>query len=413
MRRCIKNILEGIHMQLLLAMVLPVIYMLGMEREESLIYGLYFASYLLLVSIAVVKKAAKSCKTLIQYLLCWVGSMLLMGGISWGIGQFLWEKQVLTGYVLYIVLGTFVVGGEAYSVRMNGIRRQRAKEDMDRSFKQREGGFGKPQLPFCFWFMGIYVVALNFDCPQICNIALVSTLGYLLVAIAYQYIDRMENYLSMNDTLCNVRNIPYKRIFGIGKYFLFSYLLVILLSLIPALLTINSREYQDMRKWILEREVDYEDLLQEKEEKSYEGDPMEDVAESHGAPKEMPLWLRVLFQSGIALILVALLVVVLRWIKEEFATFAQGIDEGGDFVESLATKDEVSAISHRKSAHPKTNEERIRREYRRFIKKHRKERPAPYETPREIEVLAGVAETLQGQEMHEQYERVRYGRKES
>ena len=412
MRKKIKYMLESIHMLLLLAMILPVVHMLGMEREENWLYRLYFASYLLVFSIVGIKKAARSCKTLLQYLLCWFGSMLAMGAISWGVGQFILEEQVIAGYVLYTVVGTFAVGLEAYCARMNEIRQKRAKEEMDISFKQREEVLEKPKLPFCFWFVGIYVIALNFACPQVCNISLISTMAYLLVAISYVYITRMETYLSNNDNMCNVRNIPYRRIFGIGKYFLLSYLLVILLAIIPAWLTMDGREYKDIRSWILEREVDYEELLQEKEEESYTGDPMDDVVASYGETKEMPIWLKIVFQSGITLIFVTLLVVLIRWIKEEQATFAQGIDESGDFVESLVLTEEESRIIHRKSVLVTTDEERIRREYRRFIKKHRKELPAAYETPTEMEILAGVTETVKGQELHGKYEHARYGRNE-
>ena len=44
-----------------------------------------------------------------------------------------------------------------------------------------------------------------------------------------------------------------------------------------------------------------------------------------------------------------------------------------------------------------------------IIRKHRKELPAIYETPTEIELVAGVADTEEGKAMHEKYEQVRYG----
>lgn len=54
--------------------------------------------------------------------------------------------------------------------------------------------------------------------------------------------------------------------------------------------------------------------------------------------------------------------------------------------------------------------QRIRRKYRKIIRKHRKDRPAPYESPIEIEVLAGLGEDEQMQKLHVQYEIVRYGK---
>lgn len=54
--------------------------------------------------------------------------------------------------------------------------------------------------------------------------------------------------------------------------------------------------------------------------------------------------------------------------------------------------------------------QRIRRKYRKTIRKHRKDRPAPYESPAEIEALAGLEQDEQMQKLHVQYETVRYGK---
>ena len=54
--------------------------------------------------------------------------------------------------------------------------------------------------------------------------------------------------------------------------------------------------------------------------------------------------------------------------------------------------------------------ERIRKKYRRTIRRHRKDRPAVYESPVEIEENAGIAGTEEGVALHMQYELARYGR---
>lgn len=54
--------------------------------------------------------------------------------------------------------------------------------------------------------------------------------------------------------------------------------------------------------------------------------------------------------------------------------------------------------------------ERIRRRYRKMIRKHRKDRPAPYESPAEIEACAGLSDDEEMQRLHVEYEAVRYGK---
>ena len=80
-------------------------------------------------------------------------------------------------------------------------------------------------------------------------------------------------------------------------------------------------------------------------------------------------------------------------------------------MEELVQEAENIVVQRRGRA-PKTADEQIRREYRRFIRKNRTDCPASYEPPREIEVLAGVADTPEGKTLHDKYEEIRYGKKE-
>ena len=57
-----------------------------------------------------------------------------------------------------------------------------------------------------------------------------------------------------------------------------------------------------------------------------------------------------------------------------------------------------------------SEKERIRKEYRKTIRMHRKDRPAIYESPAEIEDKAGIAGTKETLALHTRYELARYGR---
>ena len=85
MRKQIKNVCECLHILLIFSIILPAIYMLGMERECDIIFRLYGLGYFLLPFILMIKRAAKSCQKLVCY---FAGCILILCGavlFSWGI----------------------------------------------------------------------------------------------------------------------------------------------------------------------------------------------------------------------------------------------------------------------------------------------------------------------------------------
>lgn len=410
MRKYVKRILEWLHILLLLMIIVPFVYMFRVNREPEMIYRLYFAGGLLLFPIVAISMAEIKCRKLSRFLLVVIGVFAGVKICAAGIGSLLFGKDALFVYEICMQLGTIIVAVETYALRMFKIRRRQAKEEQDCTWVKEGFLWNKPHVYFSVWFVAVYAIALNFSCPRMCNLALVSTVVYLLTAIPYQYINEMEKYLKLNDNVCNVRNIPYQRIFGIGRIFVIGYLFLILLALIPSILTARYRHYQDIRMWEPRRaniqvEADREempvhtpDLLQ-----------ME-MGEAEPAEEMSPIWDIILKVIGILLIVYVVLAII-RWIQREFARFAGPAGEDEDKIEMLKSQDEEERWMPVRIDLRKTEEERIRRIYRKFIRKHRKERPEVYETPTEIETAAGVADTEMGKALHEQYETVRYGRK--
>ena len=410
MRKELKYIFECLHILLIFSIILPVLYMLGMQRVEGVLVRLYFLGYLMILPMIFLKWAVRKSRNVLLYLVACVVAIVSACVIALGVGRLLLPGEVRVGYLIYMVVGVLFISIEEYSVRMNRIRQKKAREQMDSSFRQKEYALDKPHFYVCTAYVMIYLVALHFNCPEVCDLSIMSFFLYLMIAVSYQFIESTEKYLSINDEVCHVRNIPYKRIFGIGKYFLLCFLLVILLAVIPTVLTIPYRRYKDIREWIQEREVDYEELLKQEAAHSGGKDPMADVVLSYSEPKEMPIPVKMIFYAIGLSFLIAILYAVIRWIKEEIRDFKSGVDEDGDIVEALVPEAENIVVQRRGRA-PKTEEEQIRREYRRFIRKNRKDCPSSYETPREIEVLAGVADTPEGKMLHNKYEEARYGKK--
>ena len=99
-------------------------------------------------------------------------------------------------------------------------------------------------------------------------------------------------------------------------------------------------------------------------------------------------------------------------LRKMLRRFEQSSVEEEDIVESLDYMDEGEKIGFLRRTWARTEEDKIRRSYRKFIRKNRKDRPAKFETPTEIETAAGVVDTTEGKELHKLYEFARYGFRE-
>lgn len=408
MRKYLKMGLEWIHLLLILSIIVPVIYMISLQREAEQLYRIYAAGYVLLVPIIVLKETAKKCKWFIQYLIVTVCVYLIVKAGAQKLGEILLDETVVSVYTVCINILTILVALQTYALRIYKVLKKKSKEMHDTSWEGTDFILDKPKTNISIWFVGVYFLALNFACPQVCNLALYSTIAYLIIAVAYEYIDKMEDYLKINESLCRVRNIPYKRIFGIGKFFLIGYLCLLLLVSIPAVLTANYRGYHDIRKTEPRKPVAMEQVshLPQINEDIVKLIQSEVPEESSG---EMPVIVNYMFYGFGLVAVVFVLVALIKWVQHELAIFAHASYEDDDIVESLEDSDEIEKVFRSKPVWKKTEEDKIRRLYRKFIRKHRTEHPAAHETPTEIEMAAGVAETQEGKVMHEQYEMARYG----
>ena len=102
-----------------------------------------------------------------------------------------------------------------------------------------------------------------------------------------------------------------------------------------------------------------------------------------------------------------------KMFRQVFLEFRDSFDENGDKVEELDDESlqKEERLGLRRGVKADSEAERIRRIYRRTIRKHRKEIPAPYESPSELEKNAGLFEDEDMKRLHVKYENVRYGQK--
>lgn len=107
-----------------------------------------------------------------------------------------------------------------------------------------------------------------------------------------------------------------------------------------------------------------------------------------------------------------MLYAVVMAVRQVFADFRRETDDNGDKVEELEDepvyKEEILSLVRKHTDNSEAA--RIRRQYKRTIRKHRKELPAPSETPTELEKNAGLSDDEEMTALHGRYEEVRYNR---
>lgn len=411
-RKHIKRSLEWLHLVLILSMLAPVIYMVEREMDPGQIYRIYFAGYLLTVPVIGLMKAEKECKNFIQYFAISLCMSFIVKICAAKLSQLVLNERAALVYTVCMIVCTVLIALGAFATRMYKVRRKEARENQDMTWLEDGFILDIPSKSFSVIFVLIYTAGLFRTCPQICNLALYSTLTYLLVTIAYEYIVSMEEYLKLNESMNQVKNIPYRRIYGIGKVFIAGYLFLLFLTVIPAFLTAGYRTYKDIQVTEFQIEIELEDIYIQPTMDSALDPMMEEMGVEPVIPQEVLFVLDVLIYAISVITCVLILLAAILIIRNELKRFAITTDEEEDVVESLEPEKEDEQIFMGRRTRRQTEEDKIRKLYRKFIRKHRKEVPAIYETPTEIEIAAGVADTVEGKVLHEKYEQARYRKRQ-
>ena len=405
MRGKIKTWLECVHLLLLFSIAVPASALYRPDFDMRVLYPLHMHAFLLIVPIVLLKLAGDKCRSWFVYILVGLGTYLGVQWIANQIARNFLEENVRFHYLSAVFVISLILVVDGFRVRILKAQKDNARQFQDRTWADSYLTLDKPKTGFAAWFLVVYGMAKFTVSPQVCNLAVINLILYLVVNAVYIFIEKSENYLKMNEKLCNVRNIPHKRIFGIGRMFLLIYIAMLLLALIPAVLTMGSRTYYDVREWKVGVAIEtVEPQIDTMMEEIGQYMPMEEIV-----PTKLTKFLNALFVIFGSMVLLAGVFFLIKELLAELKMFEEGMHQEDDKIESLQEEEEAERMPVlRKEA--MQEELKIRRLYRRFIRRHRKERPAVYETPREIELAAGVADTPEGQKLHEEYELARYGR---
>lgn len=398
------KILTYLHATLIAMLVLPLLYALAQLQDADGEGMLYLKCLLIFIPIMVTEIAVRRLKSLGIYLF----SCLAVTVAIWGVIRlFFGGSGVL--YPFVIIAESLFIAFIRFRERLRLARQQR--ED-DLYAAPAISLINQPSLGFLWYFAVLYMIGIIFYSKTLCDIAFCNGAIYFFVALAYTYITETNRYLGLNK---RTKNIPRKRLYTTGTAMMGLFAVLVLIAMLPSFFLAGQRRYTDIRTWSDNiRFVEYQPMFPPQTGgDGYAGDDwISMINEGEPPPEPSKLWTYlgwIAAAAGIALMTYW----GMKMLRQVFLEFRDSFDENGDKVEELAGEplQKEEHLNLRRSRKPESEAERIRRIYRHTIRKNRKEIPAPYESPSELEKNAGLLEDEEMKLLHVQYERVRYGQK--
>ena len=411
-KRGLKAI-EYLHATLLLAMVVPLFYAVAEWSDPAGTGVLYLKCLLAAVPVIVTERAAKQVKSVALYFVISILLLAGMGGMTGLIAFLTGERGISKGYEI-CYCAVMLVETLFMIVTRFADRVKAAKWKREEPLAARRVSFlENPTLSFLWYFVIFYLLGFFLNAELLCDIAFYSAIGYIFLALLYEYFGATRIYLEMNR---RTKGIPKRRLYGVSFSMLLTFAVLLLVGMMPAIFLAGQRQYTDIREWSSNVKLvpyDYEREPGFQQQASGGMEWMELLNDGEPAPEPSKIATVILWVIGIVCILAFLYGVILT-IRQVLRDFRSSRDENGDLIEEiqddqmLQQKDDILNRKGRRGT--ESEAERIRRKYRRTIRKHRKERPAPYESPAEIEEYAGLKNDEQMLQLHREYERVRYGK---
>lgn len=440
--KTIAHILEILHPVLLTAIVGPMVYAVCEQRVDAWILPLYLAAFSLLPLSSAVRISVRKVRSIQAYILISftmfaatiaIGKILpvfLFASSSAGSVSAAASAQNMAAsdaslkkipsmiVLLEMILGGSWIAEGALRLRVRENRRRRARMENDHTWQEKNILSQKPGFLCLSLFIAAYLMGLLNACPPLCNIAIGSGAAYLIGTLVYRSMEVLLQYLQETENLVNV---PQNKIRRIRGRILAALIITLCIVSVPTVFTADGRRYRDLRKMelvgvkIKTAGVKQKDsCIREEIIKIPFG--LGISRERHDPPGwllELERFLAVMLFSGATS---ALVFSVWRSLTGVVKDFREMPEENGDIATRL--EDITDKIGDADSAgsrlrrflrgQPLTEQEKIRREYRRTIRRYRKEEPQPCETPAEIENGTDFPEGFDVAALHERYEKARY-----
>lgn len=410
--RCLKGI-EYLHAALFFAMFVPLIYA-GTEWTDPAGTGaLYLKCLLIVVPVIVTERAAKRIKSVVLYLavciLLLLGTGAVTGLIAWMSGPAGRFENYEICYCIGMFAETFFIAVKRFADRVIA-----AKWEREEPLAARKTSFlDVPSLSLVWYFVVFYMIGLCLSAKLLCDIAFCSAVIYVFAALFYEFFSATMAYLEMNK---RTKGIPRRRLYRVSFSMFLVFAAFLFVATLPAAAMSGQRQYTNIREWFDGVElVPYEYESDAGFQQPAQGGMnwIELLDDGEPAPEPSKIVNAIFWGIG-AVCVGAFLYGVFLMLRQVLRDFRSSRDENGDIVEEIEDdrimKQKETLLKKKGRYGAESEAERIRRRYRRTIRKHRKERPAPYESPSEIEAYAGLKNDEQMHQLHREYEEVRYGK---
>ncbi len=389
------------HATLIFALLIPSLYAIAGLSDPAGDGVLYIKCFLISVPVIVTERAAKRVKHLAVYI---VVCAALLAAV-WGMFALFNDSGA------YAVCYCIGMSAETFYIvikRLKGrLKESPRRKERDPLAAKEEEFLDTPSLSFLWYFVAVYVLGLFLKAKALCDMAFYSAVVYLFLALFAAYFRAARSYLEINK---RIKGIPTRRLYGIGFFMLLVFSLLLLAGILPSVFLANHRQYIDISR----REFvpyEYRSQIEFEGMSSVDMSMMEMMYDDEPVP-EPSKFANVLFGVMAGICILAFAYGIIMAIRQIFKDFRNSYDENGDIIEEIQVKErsdreEMLVKGHRRAG---SAAEKIKRRYRKMIRKHRKDRPAPYESPTEIEEGAGLKDDEQMQQLHKVYEEVRYGK---
>lgn len=404
MRERIKQILEWLHATLLFPILIPAAYTLGDIKGAEYGYFLYFKCFIIAIPVVVTGVASQKCKSLFAYMGYAILSVAACMSLAWT----LQPSEYGFVYVFLLGLECLFLAGKRFMDRLRTAK-DRQEQDNDPFWQPRFSVLNKPSFGTLGYFVVWYLLGVCFMSKVVCDEAFFTALVYVFIVILHVFLVETEDYLKLNR---RVSGLPARRIYGIAGGMLGLFMVLLFLVAIPSILTIPLRQYTDIRTWYdgqitVMPETEIGAYLEEKPASGDMSMMLEGMAEE---PGKLPVWIEALFYGIFAVVIGAVIMMMMKEIRKIFSDFRETYDENGDKIEVLEEEEAVTRMKRGNDEAEDSEARNIRKKYRKMIRKHRKDKPAVYESPMEIEEHAGLLENEEMRKLHVEYEAVRYGK---
>lgn len=336
--------------------------------------GVYLRGLLVVIPVALLDLAAQRIPTLWQFLLAGLG----ICGLGW----------LLTGTPLAMIpLFLF-----AFFRARNRLSETPVDSLMD-----------APRLPLVLVFVPAFLYSAFTQGDFLQRLCWVTALVYLLLWAAFQGLRRIEDYLVLNQGMAG---LPARRILRICGAALLGMVL-----LAGALIPIGVLGTGFVPLSLPDRQgvqAPQPDPVEETTIHDSGAIPLQELlGTGEGSTFQIP---PIVGQIVFALLCVGLLLGLFWVILHLVRQFRSSFRDQGDLVQFLAPAEKGEALPRKKRRSPpvwdRSPSGRVRRRYRQWVLRAKKEPPEPWCAPAEIEAAAG----LQDPELHALYEKARYSR---